>query len=77
MFTLGDKYDISILNLEPMAPSIDQPACNPKPKLTLKFGISLNNLAFLLYIVIFLSTVILDMILRKLINADSAIKVLY
>lgn len=35
IFTLGDKYDASILNSDPIAPSIPQPICNPKPILIL------------------------------------------
>lgn len=65
------------MNLDPIAPSIDQPICKPKPKLTLNPGNALVNFSFLLYSVIFLSTVILDIIFKKLIKADSVIKVLY
>jgi hypothetical protein len=35
IFTCGDKYDASILNSEPIAPSIPHPECRPYPIFTL------------------------------------------
>lgn len=34
IFTFGLKYEASILYSDPMAPSIAQPICKPKPILT-------------------------------------------
>jgi hypothetical protein len=35
ILTLGLKYDASILNSEPIAPSMPHPMCNPNPIFTL------------------------------------------
>lgn len=45
IFTFGLKYDASILNSEPIAPSMPQPECSPYPILTLYPGIRDNNLS--------------------------------
>jgi len=34
-FTLDERYEASILNSEPIAPSIDHPICSPDPSFTL------------------------------------------
>mmetsp|Transcript_73940 Transcript_73940/g.197050 ORF Transcript_73940/g.197050 Transcript_73940/m.197050 type:complete len:288 (-) Transcript_73940:1295-2158(-) len=39
-FTLGERYEASILSIDPMAPSMPHPTCRPKPSVTRYPGIA-------------------------------------
>ena len=40
VLTFGLRYEASILNLDPIGPSIAQPTCKPIPSLTWYLGIT-------------------------------------